>query len=674
MRIDAQNFAATGQGHQPFPVADFKQGLFFAKEPWMSPQNAFRAMENAHVFRGQVKKRSGLTPFAELAVGTALVRVARTSVAAPYVHYRTTGGATDRPIEESVSFDDISGAGGIKIYAQLANRRWSLVNPETSAALPCWLWDVVDSTDITIIIGYAFLDPALSTSTANRWKARLNWSLHSLYHSGGTGGYVDYWPNTESEVVGLLKFKSKANSEYMIAADADYVYRYSTSDKFYKMQGFGAAGFAGPFTGSSTDYFHFCQVDDYVLMTNNVDPVCKWDPTLVAADSVLEVPSDWTTPGSNALLTCLLVVRFAGRICYLNVNEVTTGRHTTRLRYTSAGSNTAFDGPGCYTDAPLDLGAIVTAAFIGERLFVGFDLGWMELVRRPGDSVAPFEWRPFISRFGAVSKLSTIPDSERLLSRSTTSMQSVDPNGQLYLDLDIPDLLLDFSADLAGLSVGARVELDRSFWWTYVKAEGTRPDGVLCATYDEKNQLSWSLYSIRTNVFSNVNSPDDLTWSSFGAKTWNELSNISFNIARGGVKGLNQMLGGYKSGMVYVFDATAIDHYITGPETITMHLDSQKWIPFPGQKSHFGWLDIFAEITTTTTFRLSFYGDEQTGPYLTTDFTMALTAGSEKAYTRIPVGRTAQIHRVEMTSLDDNAFALDAFVPWFRPAGRVRGF
>ena len=47
-------------GYTPFPISDFKTGLFTAREAWLSPADAFSKLENANIFRGRVRKRSGL--------------------------------------------------------------------------------------------------------------------------------------------------------------------------------------------------------------------------------------------------------------------------------------------------------------------------------------------------------------------------------------------------------------------------------------------------------------------------------------------------------------------------------------------------------------------------------------------------------------------------------------
>ena len=47
--------------YQSFPIADYKSGVFTAKEPWLAPNDAFEVMINASVKRGRIRKRKGST-------------------------------------------------------------------------------------------------------------------------------------------------------------------------------------------------------------------------------------------------------------------------------------------------------------------------------------------------------------------------------------------------------------------------------------------------------------------------------------------------------------------------------------------------------------------------------------------------------------------------------------
>lgn len=660
--------------HEAFPIADFSQALFLAREPWRSPENAFRTVQNARAFRGQIVKRGGYSMFAEIG------RTSNSAAVIPssdptiggvvYLLYDTQGPQTDRPIAASVRFVADIGTAHANEYAYLANLRWASTIPIVGTVVDGWIWDVVDSSNV--VIGVAKLDPTLPAAV-QRFQAWIDWTSHTNYVVAPAGTTVfEYTPNPETEIVGLFRFTTKGN-DYFIACDPDYVYLYDLTARYYKDQGFAATGFAGPFTGSNTDYFWYQQVDDYVVMTNNVDPVCKWDPALPTADSVKEMPTDWVTPGTNELDTARIVVMFRGRLIYINTVENTT-RYNTRMRWTAAGTATGWRSPSDYSDAPKDLGDAIDAKFIGERCFVAFEKGWMEIVRRPGDDQLAFEWAPVISRFGAVSSFATVRDNERLISRSDTTMQSIDPNGQTYIDVQIPDLLLSLSTRYRAYCTAIRSELDRSLLWTTVSRAAAKPDGALVAVYDEENKLSWSQYVFPFNYFSTFDKQDAKTWNQLGPSTWNYYAGQTWNQLGAGSQGTESLIGGQSRGTIYQFDSRINDNNISSPQTISVVLETEKLMPIPGRRSHFGWLDIFADVQDACPFRISFYADEDVAPYFVRDVTITPASAAGKAYARVSVQRSAMLHRFKIESLDDTPFAFDAFVPWFRDGGRVRPF
>jgi hypothetical protein len=52
----------------PFPIYDLRAGLQLDKEPWIAPDQAWRELDDAYVFRGRLRKRLGYQRFGELSV------------------------------------------------------------------------------------------------------------------------------------------------------------------------------------------------------------------------------------------------------------------------------------------------------------------------------------------------------------------------------------------------------------------------------------------------------------------------------------------------------------------------------------------------------------------------------------------------------------------------------
>jgi len=51
---------------KPFPIGDYDQGLYEAREPWLAPRNAWSRLSNGSVWRGRLVKRRGYTQIGTL--------------------------------------------------------------------------------------------------------------------------------------------------------------------------------------------------------------------------------------------------------------------------------------------------------------------------------------------------------------------------------------------------------------------------------------------------------------------------------------------------------------------------------------------------------------------------------------------------------------------------------
>jgi len=652
--------------HQPFLIADFTDGLSLQKEPWLSPKNAFRKLENARSFRGQLVKRDGYTRFgslAEEATEQNWTTAPDFGSGSAFVMY-TTSLPSEYWVPESIRATAPLGAASatITIVVDVGS-----VTPSPASNPSTWLYNLVNSGGSTVVGAIAFSwDPATS---GYHQTVTIDWTLHpdQVLTSGNTT--LHYRTIDDQPITGLVRFRNN-DGDFTIAMNKERVFQYDATDGIFEPQGLGGA-YTAYFTGTDDDYFWTWPGDDYLLMTNGVDPVHYWDPSVAVGSRVAEIATAWGGAG-NELDTCRLVIRFRGRTLYFRTTESATV-FPTRVRWTDAGSYTSIDALA-FADAPATLGDIVTGGVIGNRIFIGFEQGWMELVAT-GDAVSPFQWEPLVSRFGAVSKLSTIQDNERLLSRGDTTMQAVDPNGQYYFDQKIPDLVKNFRSDKSDLSVGIRNEPQRSFWWTYVEGAETAPNNILVATYDEANNIGWSQYTnLPFNVFSEYESDQTPTWDSLGPLTWDDYSTVSWDDARVGVAGFTELIGGSRDGTVYQFGISATDNMFgTGRSSINMIAETQSLAPYPGQKAHLGWVDIYADAVANSSITLTFYVDSKSAAYKSVTLDLS-SSDSSKVWRRIVIGKTGSFHRFRIETDTSYAVRIDAVVPYFRPAGRIREF
>ena len=664
--------------HEPFPIADYTEGILLPREPWLSPSNAFVEVNNGLVYRGRLTERYGFKPFAELCVDTADIgpepEIGGIPILDPGFIKRFSYMATittDVCVAESVwarSDNGVAGPPYIEVEVDW-NTGFRYYVQDGSAFQDSWTYDVVNTGGSTVC---GILIVSNDITLGRYFELRVHWSEHPDYAfdpttvppevTNGYGGEMFYRTRSAEDVVGLTAYKP-TNGDFSLAADPTSLYVYDAAVGYYALQGGVAA-----FTGDERDYFWFWPFDDYLLLTNGVDPVTRWTPTAAAGSSLSVQP---TTGLSFTINTALIVLRFQGRAVYLNTTEAATV-YPRRARFSAPSAYDVFDSDLDFLDAPAELGDIVTAEFIGERLFVGFSEEWAEL-EYTGDSNQPFRWRPFISRFGAVSKLSTIKDNARLLSRSKTTMQALDPNGQMYFDQEVPDYVKNFSAKDVELCSGFRNENQRSFWWTYTGPNDTRPNNVLNATYDEQGNVAWSRHDMRFNVFSTFDSQQTPSWDDLGPLTWNDYNAVTWNDARIGIEGFTEAIAGGEFGTVYKMGVSNVDEYAVAADGfVNFNFKTQRLTPYPTQKAHFGWLDIYANAGGMLT--MEFFADTASSPHKTVMVDLTSEGEGAKVIRRIPIGRTATFHTIKGSSTAGNAVIIDALVPWFRPAGRMRGF
>jgi hypothetical protein len=667
--------------HEAYPIADYVDGMKLDKEPWLSPRNAFRVLDDGRVFRGRLEKRTGFTRFAELAQDDSDLSVFAAFITANQFFYFHAADDT-QIIPESATFRSDNGTAGapfINAHVDASSEQWTGTVEAgdfqdtfpVTFATNSWFYDVVDSSDPTIVLG-VFVRASFPSAPVAGSYARFFWNLHSGYVGDPTdNGEMFYRRTSQEDVMGLHRLRVGAGN-FAVAFDTGRCYEYDATLGFYQPQGKGGV-YTDYMTADNTNYVWSWATDTDLIFTNGVDEVFKWSPTDAEASSVTEIGTAWDG-GGNELDTALIVLQWRNRLVYLNTTESATVFNT-RARWTAAGTTESFDSPAPFADAPTSLGAIVTAAFIGDRLFVGFEDGWMEFVST-GDTNAPFAWEPYISRFGSVAKLSTIQDNERLLTRSQTTMQGLDYNGQFYIDQNIPDFMQNVGPDSTELSAAVRNEEQRSFWWLYTSVGATRPEFILNATYDENNELSWSRYTnMLFNVFSNFTSDSTPTWNSMGPSTWNDFTGTTWNSASTGATDFIEIIGGGERGMVYRFDTSTTDGLVYSTQrNITLIAETERLTPFPGQRAHLGWVDVYADGSTGATLQIFFYSDSSTASYRTVEIDLTPNSGQSKIYKRVSVGKVASWHRMKFESTSDRAVKIDAIIPWMRPAGRLRTF
>lgn len=640
--------------HEPFPIADFRAGQFTAKEPWLSPQNAFKSLTDGRIYRGRLEKRHGYSRLSELGVVASTKNGSGSgpNYNANYGSFTiNSDGRISDMIPETAVFEwEDASAGTLQAVLKIASYP---VDPDIGTVDPTYGIDVVDAATETTVIG-TWLDVVSGFA--------VTWNAHPDYTGAGPNrGTLDYYQPHDEACTGLASFESNDGTEYLLAFDKDNVYVFDGTTQTFKEDATGVV-----LTATASDYVWTWPFDDYLMFTNNVDPVYKFTPG--GSPTIEEIDTEFDSGSSgNDLDTCLLIFRHKGRAIFFNTKENGT-RYPRRGRWTLSGAFESHDTTGlAFADAPSHLGSIVTGQMIADRIFIGFELGWMEFAET-GDSAQPFRWEVTTARHGAVAKLATVPDSYRLLHRTEYAIEAIDPNGQYRVDTALPDYVLELDASKRNLCAGARNDPYRAFWWTFARNADDTPARILAAQYDDKDELSWSIYRMAFNVFGTYSNVRPTTWDSYSPRTWDELT-FPWDSAKGST-GFRSLIGGTQDGTVYIFDDSDTDSSVP----IVLEATTQSLSPYPGLRSHLGWIDVYGKAVSGATLTIGWRRNDRAAVELSRTVDLTPDEVTNNVYRRVLINKVSEFHSLTLSLSSDRFAAIDAVIPWFKPVARPRSF
>ncbi len=660
--------------HQPFPIADVDTGMYQAKEPWLSPNNAFVEVNDAYVFRSRIHRRKGYDRFSSCGVASAsgyTKGVIGPAAEGTRVYELTT--LTTRVVPESIDLtwnDPVNG----NIFALVEKDSFKY---QAFGGVDGYGWSVVDSVTGTQI-GTCTQPYTTTVPTSHPAQILVRWADHSLYTGidvATPNGSMVWKEDPELPIVGLSSYKSTDSTEFLIAINTTRLFVYNVTRGY-----FDDLVAANTFTGTSSDLFWTWPLEDDLLITNGVDRVKRYD----GPAGTLTNMGTTIGAGPNVVDLANLVIFYRNRVIYLNVQEGGTA-YPRRARWSRAGAYQTLDVED-FADAPTEMGAAITVEFIGDRIMVGFQKGWMELVYT-ADPQSLFEWEKTTSIYGSTARNGAIADGERILARTDNGIEALDPNQQYSADIDIPDFVVDrLDSASAGLTYGVRNIPLRQFWWSAVTPMSTTgsADEILVAQYGEDDRLGWSRYKVPFNCFTEFRSESGANWDDIDTNwddyegAWDSAANLS---------GFPFVLAGHRNGLIYKSDNTldhfddrpyndplVVDYLDIGPQGVPFEIRSERLSPFPGQNSHLGWVDFYMEAATGVTITVEFRGNSRLAAYKTASFDLTPSGANEKIYRRLRVNKTALFHTMTIKANGGGAFAIDAIIPWFRAAGRMREF
>ncbi len=491
-------------------IGPYKTGLQKNLEPFMLPEEAFPNLEDAYVWRGRVKKKSGYTFLARLSNTVSPLPENLGATAGAGTSF--SGSFANIPISPGSIAVDI---GGIHILTD--NGNGTLTAPTGTS-----VFAVVDyesgSINITIDPG---VGAAISVdATAYKTLAR-------------------------EPVMGLSLYdKTAVNQEDLVAFNQTKSFLYNTaSDEFDEIA-------TGVWNSSDSDFFwssnYFTDTSNNKLLwaTNNVAYNAALEDGIQFFNGttwiLLEAQIDSASPNPNLLRGSVMIIPYRDRLVALNTLEGPAPalgaaiRRANRARWSQNGTplvSTDADawrddiiGKGGFIDAPTSE-AIVSAAFNKDTLIVFFEKSTWRL-RYTRNEILPFVWEQINSEYGAESTFSSVIFDRGVLGVGDKRIVAADNVNVTPIDEKIPDEVYNFHNDNDGPK---RVHGIRDFFrklvmWTFPNDDPNEifPDKVLVFNYDNN---SWAIFNDSFTTFGRWQKRIDYTWATLPFDTWAQWTN-----------------------------------------------------------------------------------------------------------------------------------------------------
>lgn len=489
----------------PFYISGYDNGLINNKKPFLIPDKAFQALNNAYVWRDRVMKREGIQLAGRL-----------------------------RRVLTSQAQANADGTATYTIADILSSFRATEPNAELEPGSVVLTFDPggANETVFTDQGDATFL--RTSGVAYNIGSSSINYATGAivLNFSGGTpalgitvSAAFNYFPSLP--VMGIWqRERAEINDEQTIFFDQKYAYIYVSSNFQEFITG-------TTWRGSNSDFFwaenyRGSDSSERLFFVTNfyLDTGTAFDP-IRYSDSATWAPLTPLITATDTLYQARIIIPYYGRLVLLNTWEGTTlgdfadaSNFFARCRFSQIGDPTAADawrsdqfGKGGFIDAPVNE-EIISAIFFKNTLIVFFEQTTWQL-RYVGEYGLPFIWERISSDFGSESTFSPILFDAGVLAVGDRAIVSADSVTVNRIDLDIPDRVFEFANSDFGMKRvhGVRDYQKEVVYWCYPEASeaDVYPNKVLL--YNYRNN-TWAIWRNNVTVFGTLQLPqeDVITW------------------------------------------------------------------------------------------------------------------------------------------------------------------
>ncbi len=498
---------------------DANSGLQTNVRPWLIPDEAFSALNNAYVFRGRVRKRFG---------GTLLNGSVDDAVAQLFSRLRINIATTD-------------GAGN------------------AAGTVPGAIFKIgqLFSVGDTIFTVWQANGAMLSTGSAT---GTYNTATGAYTITGADALTAVYFFPAEP-VMGLPTYENASiNDETLIAFDTQFAYQYINGG-WERLAGEVTPG-AATWTGDDSQFFWATtwtsDASNRIFFVTNFN---ENEPNFMRSFD----GTNWDNfrpaiTGALFLNSARILVVFKNRLIALNTWEGAGSpgdNFPTRARYSQIGSPLAVDafrqdipGKGNAIDAATTE-AIITAEFLKDRLIVYFERSTWELVYT-GSQTYPFTWQKINTELGAESTFSIVPFDKVCIGVGNVGIHACNGSNVERIDQKIPDEVFEVSNDNQGVFrvYGIRDYFVEMVYWTFPTSENNKfPRRVLVYNYKTG---TWAFNDDSITAFGYFQNPTSITWSSTnqtwedGIETWDDAPLLAK---------FRQVIAGNQEGFTFLVDS-----------------------------------------------------------------------------------------------------------------------
>lgn len=515
-----------------FFIAPYDQdsGLQTNYKPWLIPDQAFSALNNAYVFRGRVRKRFGSRWIGD----NSLVSRLRINIGT------ITGGSLSGNIRTILL--DAGMPTNIGQSFSIDTIIFTVTNPAGGAQ------QMLRS------------DGSVATATYNLTTSAFN--ITGVGLPNGTD--VFFYPNLP--VMGLLTYEQNSiNDEYVIAFDTRYAYQYNAG--WDRISAEGTSG-AAVWTGDNSQFFWDttwtgADASSKIFFVTNFNPN---EPNFMRYYNGTQWndfnPQIDATP--NFLNSARIIVPFKNRLLAFNTWEGQAAslpgtNYSNRCRYSQVGSpldanawRQDIPGRGSAIDASTTE-AIVTVEFIKDRLIVFFERSTWELVYT-GNQAYPFNWQQINTELGAESTFSIVPFDKVAIGVGNVGIHACNGANVERIDDKIPDTVFDIhNADQGVFRVyGIRDYYVEMVYWTFPDTQADPdfpyPNRVLIFNYKTG---TWAFNDDSITCFGYFQPISGITWDSTTVG-WDD--NATWDSGSIQAK-FRQVIAGNQQGYTFICDA-----------------------------------------------------------------------------------------------------------------------